>query len=176
MYKIVGTDGRVYGPVSAEQVKQWIAQGRANAQTHALADGAVAWITLGQLPEFANCFSAQVPPISPVPPVSGTIPPFPAGPLRKINGHAILGLVFGILSFACCFMCCINWLFAPLGIIFSLIGLSQVNHHPELYEGRSMAIAGLVLSILSLVIAFILLICFMANGQFHYSYNNHLLR
>jgi len=161
MYKIVGTDGRVYGPVSADQIKQWIAGGRANAQTHTLADGATAWVPLGRLPEFANHFSAQVPP---------PIPPPAAGSHRKINGHALLGLIFGVLSFLCCCLL----LFAPLGIIFSLIGLTQINQNPERYEGRSMAMAGLVLSILGLIFGFILLLVLIANGHFHYSYYNHL--
>ncbi len=33
MYKIIGGDGKEYGPVSSEQIQQWIAQGRANGQT-----------------------------------------------------------------------------------------------------------------------------------------------
>ncbi len=33
MYKIIGADGKEYGPVTSEQVRQWITEGRANAQT-----------------------------------------------------------------------------------------------------------------------------------------------
>ena len=33
MYKIIGTDGRPYGPVSAEEIRRWIAENRVNAQT-----------------------------------------------------------------------------------------------------------------------------------------------
>ncbi len=167
MYKIVGADGRVYGPITADQIKQWIAEGRANAQTHTLAEGAAAWKPLGQFPEFASYFPAQVPPPIPTP-----IPPLAAASPRKINGNALLGLVFGVLSF----LCCCRLLFAPLGIIFSLIGLTQINQNPERYEGRSVAIVGLVLSVLGLIIAFIVLIYLIANGRFHYSYYNHLMQ
>jgi hypothetical protein len=33
MYKIIGADGNEYGPVNDEQIRQWIAEGRANEQT-----------------------------------------------------------------------------------------------------------------------------------------------
>jgi len=35
MYKIIGTDQRKYGPVTADHINQWIAQGRVNALTKA---------------------------------------------------------------------------------------------------------------------------------------------
>ena len=37
MYKIIGANQTEYGPVSAEQIRQWIAEGRVNAQTSAQA-------------------------------------------------------------------------------------------------------------------------------------------
>jgi hypothetical protein len=52
MYKIIGADGREYGPVSAEQLRQWIAEGRANAQTKVQAEGSGEWKALGEWPEF----------------------------------------------------------------------------------------------------------------------------
>ena len=33
MYRIIGGDGREYGPISLDQMRQWIAEGRVNAQT-----------------------------------------------------------------------------------------------------------------------------------------------
>jgi len=56
MYKIIGGDGRQYGPISIEQVRQWIAEGRANAQTLAQVDGAADWKPLGTFSEFAGGF------------------------------------------------------------------------------------------------------------------------
>ena len=53
MYKMMGADGKEYGPISADQLRQWIAEGRANAQTRVLAEGATEWKTLAELPEFA---------------------------------------------------------------------------------------------------------------------------
>jgi TM2 domain-containing membrane protein YozV len=56
MYKIIGGDGRPYGPITIEQVRQWIAEGRANAQTLAQLDGMADWKPLGTFPEFAGTF------------------------------------------------------------------------------------------------------------------------
>lgn len=63
MYKIVGADGKIYGPASAEQLRQWLAEGRANAQTQTLAEGAPEWKPLGTLPEFAGQFAPPTPPV-----------------------------------------------------------------------------------------------------------------
>jgi hypothetical protein len=158
MYRIIGTDGRQYGPVSVEQLRQWIAEGRANAQTQTYVEGATEWKPLGVLPEFTGHFAPPVPPpISP--PVSGRV--------RKTNSYAMAGMIFGILAF----FCCCKFLFGVLGIVFSLIGLSQISRHPELYEGRGLAIAGLVLSILSLLLALVFIMIALATGHFHFNWN-----
>ena len=46
MYKILGGDGREYGPVTAETLRQWISEGRANALTQIKPEGATAWQAL----------------------------------------------------------------------------------------------------------------------------------
>jgi hypothetical protein len=70
MYRIIGGDGREYGPVSAAQVEQWIAQNRANARTQIKAEGTEAWSSLGELPEFATAFAAR----AATPPLPNTRP------------------------------------------------------------------------------------------------------
>ena len=70
MYRIIGGDGREYGPVSAAQIEQWIAQNRSNARTQIKAEGAETWSSLGELPEFANAFTAR----AAIPPLPGTRP------------------------------------------------------------------------------------------------------
>ena len=53
-YNIIGGDGKEYGPISYEQVQNWIREGRANAQTMIHTDSNPKWIPLGQCPEFAS--------------------------------------------------------------------------------------------------------------------------
>ena len=68
MYKIIGADEREYGPVTGEQLRQWIADGRANAQTKAQAEGEAEWKRLADFPEFHASLGISAgapPPISP---------------------------------------------------------------------------------------------------------------
>ena len=62
MFKIIGGDGRQYGPISVEQLRQWILEGRANAQTLAQPDGATDWKPLASLAEFAAQLAASAAP------------------------------------------------------------------------------------------------------------------
>jgi len=71
MYKIIGGDGKEYGPVSAADVRRWVAEGRANAQTQVLPEGTTEWRALGGLPEFADLLSSG-------PAASGAPPPYGA--------------------------------------------------------------------------------------------------
>ena len=52
MYKIIGADGKEYGPITADQLRQWIAEGRANANTKVLAEGTTEWKALAEMPQF----------------------------------------------------------------------------------------------------------------------------
>jgi hypothetical protein len=52
-YKIIGADLIEYGPVSAEQIRQWIAEGRVDSQTKLQAEGGGEWKRLAEVPEFA---------------------------------------------------------------------------------------------------------------------------
>jgi hypothetical protein len=62
MYKIIGADGKEYGPVTTEQLRQWITEGRTNAHTQVQSEGSTEWKPLGTLPEFAGVFAATQPP------------------------------------------------------------------------------------------------------------------
>jgi uncharacterized membrane protein len=62
MYKIIGADQKEYGPISAEQIRQWIAEGRVNGQTSACAEGSQEWKPLEMFPEFAFTASNFAPP------------------------------------------------------------------------------------------------------------------
>lgn len=62
MYKVIGADGKEYGPVSTDQIRQWIAEHRLIAQSKIQAEGSTEWRTLGELPKFADALAAQAPP------------------------------------------------------------------------------------------------------------------
>jgi hypothetical protein len=76
MFTILGTDGKEYGPVSADKVREWIAGGRANAQTQIKPAGAAEWTTIGALPEFSS------------PPAAGAAVPAVAAPSPGVDAMA----------------------------------------------------------------------------------------
>src|SRR5207248_4328272 len=55
-----------YGPVSIEQLRQWLIEGRANAQTKARAEGETEWKPLSAFPELAELLRGVPTPATPV--------------------------------------------------------------------------------------------------------------
>lgn len=62
MFTIIGGDGNEYGPVTVDQVREWLASGRANRDTQAKRAGEDQWKRLGDFPEFATATSGGTPP------------------------------------------------------------------------------------------------------------------
>jgi hypothetical protein len=145
MYKIIGTDQKEYGPVSADELRQWIYQGRANAQSWAVAYPITSeWRALGSFSEFTAALAAATPNYFP-----------PAAPYRRPrgrtnNGMAITGFVLSILSVPCCGL----GAFSILGLIFSIVGLLQLRNRSN-QTGKGLAIAGIVISLLTLLLMII---------------------
>lgn len=149
MYKIIGGDGREYGPVSADQVRDWVRQGRANAYTLVLPEGATDWVPLAMCAELVG---GQLPTATEPVPLSGAprIPAIPVQPLShrpQTNPMAVTALVMGLLSICCC-----GPLFGILGVIFALIAFSQIKRDPAGQTGKGMAIAGVACSIAGIVL------------------------
>lgn len=107
MYKIIGADHKEYGPITAAVLRQWIAQGRANAQTSVLAEGSGDWKPLADFPELAAALPIAMPPSLSVPP-SGS-----QSAADLVNGPGIGLIVTGAL----------NVIFGALRVILSLTGL-----------------------------------------------------
>jgi hypothetical protein len=159
MYRIIGADGKQYGPITGEQVRQWISEGRANAQTQVFVEGQTEWTTLGQIPEFAAALSAG-------PPVTPTLTPLPAAGQPKTNPLALIGFILGILSLfgSCC--CCYGLPFSIPGVIVSGIALAQLKKDANQQPGKGLAIAGLALSLLGIAIGItVFALGLAANGS-----------
>ena len=75
MYKIIGADGQQYGPVSADQIRQWIADNRVRPETLVQRQGAEEWKAANTYAEFADALTAKAAAraFSP-PPLAGTTP------------------------------------------------------------------------------------------------------
>ncbi len=80
MFTIIGADGKEYGPVATDKVRDWIAAGRANLQTHARRDGESEWKTLADFAEFVVVTDAPPPPVGAAA-VAPVAVPAPSGPV-----------------------------------------------------------------------------------------------
>jgi hypothetical protein len=159
MYKIIGADQKEYGPVTADELRRWIAEGRANGQTMLQEEGG-SWRPLSTFPDFG--VGAPPAPPSIVPPRQGAAPPglpplsMLPPPASRIHAFAVTGLIMGVLSVTLGLCCCYGLPFNVLGVVFSSVALIQIQQRPEQYGGRGLAIAGLALSILSIVLVVLL--------------------
>jgi hypothetical protein len=142
MYKIIGSDGKEYGPISLEQLQQWRAEGRINARTRVLGTGGTEWKTAADFPELGFA----MPPGIPVPGIS---PPPPALPTEQKNGLAITSFVLGLVSLFLCF-------FAPLAgipaIVCGHIAHARTRRASGQFGGSGFAIAGFVLGYCGLLV------------------------
>jgi len=117
MYKIIGADEKEYGPISGEQIKQWIKDGRVNAQTRARPEGATDWQPLALLPEFAAALGLGVPAAetSAVPPLA----PLPSAGDRQAALEAVRGPVIALRVTAI-----IGLVLVALGVVFNVLSLA----------------------------------------------------
>ncbi|MSU57138.1 MAG: DUF4339 domain-containing protein [Pedosphaera sp.] len=124
MYKIIGTDGKEYGPVAADVLRGWLAQGRVSGQTQVRAEGATDWKRFDQLPEFRADLAAAPPP------VVGTSAPAGNDGLNVIipykNVRALVAYYLGVFSL-------IPFVGIPLGLagfVLGILGLRYRRQHP----------------------------------------------
>jgi len=162
MYRIIGADGNEYGPVSLEVLRQWIAEGRANAKTKVRLEGATEWKRLEEVPELAPPATSQ-PAMGSASSARAPVAISPPQPGSRTNPLAVTGLVLGLASLVFCF-CCYGLPLNLAGLICSLVALSQINNNPAREEGKGLAIAGLVLSVLSLFLGLALLLTMRGYG------------
>ena len=154
MYKIIGADGKEYGPVSTEQLRQWITEGRVNTQTKVLPEGGVDWKPLGTLPEFSLLVGTHATP----PAIGAWAGQHVLANPQRVNPFATTGLIMGLVSITFGLCCCYGIPFNVLGVIFSLVALAQIKGSPHVYSGKGIAIAGLITSLLSIVLVALLMI------------------
>jgi hypothetical protein len=167
MYRIIGANQVEYGPITADQLRQWIAEGRADANTRVKLEGTEDWRVLSSFPEFSAT-------LTPVPGFPGTIAPNVSYSSQRprTNPMALTGMIMGILSILVGWICCSGPVFSILGITFSAIGISQINKNPGGETGKGMAITGLVLSILGILFFVVIFALFGLIGALGDSIKN----
>jgi hypothetical protein len=83
MYKIIGADQKEYGPSSAEELRQWVREGRADGRTLVQAEGSTEWKPLVSFPELASALAES--PFAAAPPLSPPSPP----PMSPVNAGVL---------------------------------------------------------------------------------------
>jgi hypothetical protein len=130
-YTIIGHDQKQYGSVTEGQLRQWIADGRVNAQTQVQVEGAAGWKPLSEIPELAAALKSATPP--PLPPSMSAAP-------AKTSGLAVTSLILGILGV---FTCGITALF---GLVLGIIAMVKVRNSGGKMRGGGIALAGTIVS------------------------------
>src|SRR5687768_6157033 len=159
MYKIVGGDQREYGPVTSDQIREWISTGRANAQSLASFEGSP-WKPLSSFPEFADALRTATPPALP----PGTAPQgaYPGAGFVTAK-ESVISWVGLVLSIPCC-----NPLFL-IGGPLCVFGLLQISKNPQLYKtSKAVPIIGICLAVLTLILTIIA----FATGAFSEMFRN----
>ena len=135
MYKIIGGDQKEYGPVSIEQMRQWITEGRVGAHTRVLPEGATEWKALGDLPEFAAALPGPVPAMPAIPAPSSAGADLVRGPAIGLIVTAILGVLLQMIAVIKNLVmgssmppnaqvpAWLTMLVGPLGVVIGIIGI-----------------------------------------------------
>jgi hypothetical protein len=96
--------------------------------------------------------SYPMPPgVYPPPPPYGAPDPYAQAPTG--NGYAVTALVLGLISLILSWFPGVDWVLAALAIIFGAVGISTAGRRGG--AGRGMAIAGLVLGVVTAVLGII---------------------
>jgi hypothetical protein len=140
MYKIVGGDGREYGPVTGEQLRKWIAEGRISADTQVQGPGSLAWKPAAAYHDFEIAFAQAGTP-------SASQPFVPPPPTAKTSGLAIAALILGLVGLGC------NFLTALPGLICGLLALVKIPKSGGHLKGKGLAISGICVSIVAMIVA-----------------------
>ena len=163
MYTIRGADEKEYGPVAADQLRNWIRQRRANAQTLGRTESDVDWKPLSGFPDFAQDLidAAPTSPATAAPSLAANHPQPPSKP--RTHPLAITSLVLGILSFTCCGLAGI--VFAVLALVLGGLSLAQIKKSIHPIGGRRMALAGVVLGGVGLIASTAMTIWLFSGGR-----------
>jgi hypothetical protein len=134
MFKIIGGDGKEYGPVSADKLREWIRQGRVNTSTRVCAVGSADWVELRSLPEFSAEFA---PATAPAPAMAASAPTVAPGE-GKLSRMAIFSVVLGVIGFL--------GVTGLAGLILGIVSLVKINGSLGRLRGKGVAVTGIVLN------------------------------
>ena len=132
MYITIGGDGREYGPISADDLRKWITEGRLDSQSLAKAESDAEFRTLSAFPEFANAFASPTTPGVPPPLTAGT-GDGRAVALQRINSPAVALIITAILNLLFGVWGLVKTIFFPPNLAQYNAEMGQLNN-PQLQQ------------------------------------------
>ena len=139
-YKIIGADSREYGPVEIDEIRDWIAEGRADADTLVCEVDGNQWIKLRDLPD-----------------VEGALPK-----LATARPTGTLQINYLVPAILCTLFCCLP--FGIAGILFAVPANAKVQQG-DIDGGAVAASRAKLMCLLSFVLGLISLIWFFSSGE-----------
>ena len=152
-YKIKGTGGAEYGPVSTEELQHWIAQNRCTRESLVEVDGSGEWVPLATLPEYSRAFAAPVPAAA----ASGQGEGGVSTVIPYKNVPALIAYYVGVFCIICPPLLCFP------AIILGVIGLRRVKENPEV-KGTAHAWIGILSGSLFLLLSIVIGV-FVSTGM-----------
>ncbi len=135
MYRVIGSDGKVYGPVGIDVISRWAAENRLNAFTLVQKEGTTEWKPLYLYPELLSVLEAQVSPPYPdrtsqlrgaeLKIIAGICGIFLgwSGLHKFILGYTRAGLIMLLSSILTCFLA--GWIMWLIGFVEGVLYLTM---------------------------------------------------
>jgi len=125
-----------YGPVSSEQLRQWVAEGRLSPNDFVWCEGMTDWAPYNTIAELNYAVVAQQ-------------PTYVQAPIQQGNGMAVAGMVLGIVSLV---LICVWFISIPCAIVGLCLSCAGKSRSNKTNTGSGMAVAGIVLSCVTLAL------------------------
>jgi hypothetical protein len=158
-YTIIGGDQKQYGSVTADNIRQWIAEGRLSAQSLVQAHGDSEWKPLSAFPEFAAALAAgSAPPLPFIPSAAGAGVGRDAA-LKLVKGPAIGLKVTAILNLVLALWSLVKLIFFRSDVSKLYSGIPQFND-PQVQQLLHLIYGplGIINSLFALAISVLVLI------------------
>ncbi len=159
MFTIIGGDGQEYGPATAQQIRGWIAAGRANLDTKARAVGSDEWQRLGDFLEFAG--PGEVPP--PLFPASAAV----GAAAATADVSPALRLLARMIDWAAEFLCSLPGMVMLAPLISDLVTNLMRGEQPDFgqLDMKKLAAGGVVFGLGWLAVLVTQILLLSLRGQ-----------
>ncbi len=167
MYHIIGGDDQKHGPVDEAKIREWIAEGRANAQSKACKVGESQWRQLLEFTEFASEFKASAPVAPPLAAPHQEQGDATGGIIPYKNKHALIGYYMSVGGLIMMCIPVIGLIYTISVVVLGVKGLKNAKANPQV-KGQVHSwiaiIGGSLETLVSLIWSALLIIGFLVDS------------